>query len=237
MKVIVNADDFGLTHGGNLAIIESYKKGILTSTTLMSNTKFTQEAIALAKENPGLGVGVHMVLTTQKPLLDTHKNIVDAEGKFCWTINSLNETVDTEEVYNEWDAQIASIAKHLDITHLDSHHHVHMHPALDGVVQRLSEKYNVPYRSSRTLLPKEVCLNDTFYKDMVTEEFFLDLFEKKAYDVVDVMTHPAEVDPYLRSISSYTEPRQREFEILSDPQLKEKALAMGIEFITYRDIA
>lgn len=237
MKVIVNADDFGLTQGGNKAIIESYQHGILTSTTLMATTKFTQEAIQLAKENPGLGVGVHMVLTTQGPLLDTHKNIANKDGKFCWTINSLDETIDKEEVYREWDAQIASIAKELDITHLDSHHHVHLHPALDGIVQRLSEKYKVPFRSERTLLPNEVEVNPKFYKQGVTEAFILELFEEKAYDVVDLMTHPAYVDEYLRSISSYTEERFTELQILSDPKLREKAESLGIELISYRDIA
>lgn len=237
MKIIINADDFGLSQGGNKAIIESYQKGILTSTTLMATTEYTQEAIQLAKENPGLGVGVHMVLTTQKAILNTHKNIADENGNFLWTIMSINDTIDKEEVYQEWDAQIASITKELDITHLDSHHHAHLHPALDGVVQRLSEKYNVPFRSTRTLLPKEVEVNSKFYKEGVSEEFILDLFEKKAYDVVDLMTHPAYVDDYLRSISSYCDERFTELQILSNPELKAKAESLGIELISYRDIA
>lgn len=237
MKVIVNADDFGLTQGGNKAIIESYKNGILTSTTLMATTEFTQEAIELAKENPGLGVGVHMVLTTQKPMLEGHSNIADENGNFIWKINTIDESIDTDEVYREWDAQIASIAQHLDITHLDSHHHAHLHPALDGVVQKLSEKYKVPFRSNRTLLPYEVNCDAGFYKEKVTEDYILNLFENKEYEVVDLMTHPAYIDDYLKSISSYVDPRYDELKLLSDPKLKEKARDMGIELISYRDIA
>lgn len=236
MKVIVNADDFGLTKGGNDAIIKCYKEGILTSTTLMATTLFTEDAIQKAKENPGLGVGVHMVLTTQKPILDTHKNIVNEDGEFHWKMDTIDETIDLEEVYQEWDAQIASIVKHLDITHLDSHHHAHLHPQLDGVVQRLSEKYNVPYRSSKTKLPKEVFCDGGFYKDGVTKEYILNLFDKKEHEVVDIMTHPAYVDDYLLSISSYATWRKDELDILSDPELRVKADEMGIELISYRDL-
>lgn len=237
MKVIINADDFGLTQGGNKAVIESYQNGILTSTTLMATALFTEEAIELAKENPGLGVGVHMVLTTQRPLLSTHKTLVDENGNFKLRMETIDESVDTEEVYQEWDAQIASIAKHLDITHLDSHHHAHLHPQLDGVVQRLSEKYKVPFRSSKTKLPSEVIVDGGFYKEGVTEEYILNLFNEKAHNIVDLMTHPAHVDDYLLSISSYATWREEELRILSDPALKQKAKDLGIELITYRDIA
>ena len=67
-KVIINADDFGYSSAVNLGIITSHKKGILTSTTLMANMSGCDEAIMLAKENPNLGVGCHLVLTCGKPL-------------------------------------------------------------------------------------------------------------------------------------------------------------------------
>ena len=236
MKVIVNADDFGLTQGGNEAIVKCFKEGILTSTTLMATTLFTKDAIQKAKENPDLGVGVHMVLTTLKPILNTHTNIVDENGDFHWKMETIDETIDLDEVYREWDAQIASIAKHIDITHLDSHHHVHLNPYLDGVVQKLSEKYQVPYRSEKTSLPNEVFVDGGFYKDGATEEYLINLFENKEHEVVDIMTHPAYVDDYLMSISSYATWREDELKILSNPKLKQKAINMGIELISYREL-
>lgn len=236
MKVIVNADDFGLTHGGNKAIIEAYQDGILTSTTLMANTKYTEEAIELAKENPGLGVGVHMVLTTQSPLLKSHKTLVKEDGSFKFRPDTIDESIDLDELYNEWDAQIASIVKHIPIDHLDSHHHVHLVPRLRPVAEKLAKKYNVPFRSDRTVLPNEVDCENHFYKAGVTKDYFVNLFEDKKYEAVDIMTHPAYVDDYLRSISSYAEWRMDELKIMTDPELKEIAKANGVEFIRYSDL-
>ncbi|CAM3584524.1 chitin disaccharide deacetylase [Erysipelothrix sp. HDW6B] len=236
MKVIINADDFGLTSGGNRAIIECHKNGVLTSTTLMATTKYTQEAIQLAKENPSLGVGVHMVLTTGRPILDSHKTLVDETGKFKYTINTIDDAIDHEELFAEWDAQIESIKQHLDITHLDSHHHVHMHPKINDVVVRLAKKHNVPYRSERLNLPTEVLVDGAFYKEGVSLDYFKELFESDKAACVDVMTHPAYVDDYLESISSYTSWRQVELEILTSQALKDLVNKHNIELITYRDI-
>lgn len=236
MKLIINSDDFGLTHGVNLAVLKCHKEGILTSTTLMANTKYTQEAIQFAKETPTLGVGVHMVLTTSRPLLDNHKTLVDADGNFKFRYETIDETIDLEELYREWDAQIASIAKEIPITHLDSHHHVHTHPLLLPVTKRLAEKYNLPYRYLTSDLPHHVYCEGTFYKETVSYDYFYDLIKRTDFEVADVMTHPAYVDDYLHSISSYNTWREKELEILSDPKLKEFLINEGIELINYSDL-
>jgi chitin disaccharide deacetylase len=82
MKLIVNSDDYGLTPGVNLGIIDALKRGILRSTTAMMNMPAIEMAADLAKENPELGVGIHLVLSAGKPLLNTHKTIVDENGNF-----------------------------------------------------------------------------------------------------------------------------------------------------------
>ena len=79
VKVIVNSDDFGYSRGINFGIMDCYKRGVLTSGTLMTNMPGFEHAVELAKENPGFGVGIHMVLTAQGPVLDTHKIIADPE--------------------------------------------------------------------------------------------------------------------------------------------------------------
>ena len=65
LKKIINADDFGISPGVNQAIITAYQKGVLNSTSMMMNVAYTDEAIALYKQNPGLAVGVHLNLTNQ----------------------------------------------------------------------------------------------------------------------------------------------------------------------------
>ncbi|CAM3638201.1 carbohydrate deacetylase [Erysipelothrix urinaevulpis] len=236
MKVIINADDFGLSEGANKAIIESYKAGTLPSTSLMANTDYTQEAIELAKENPGLGIGVHMVLTTRRPLLTTHKTLIKENGDFKYRPNTLDEAIDLDELYAEWDAQIASIVSEIEVDHLDSHHHVHLHPYLRPVAEKLAKKYNLPMRSTVTHLPNEVICDGNFYKDGVTLEYFENLFKENKHEVVDVMAHPAYVDDHLRNISSYTDGRYKELEIFLDPQLKELIKAYDIELIRYSDL-
>src|SRR5581483_2268442 len=67
-RLIVNADDFGLTCGVNRAILELHRAGVLTSATLMARAAATDEAIELAKATPSLGVGCHVVLVDGEPM-------------------------------------------------------------------------------------------------------------------------------------------------------------------------
>ena len=60
--VIINGDDFGISHGVNQAIIEAHQRGILTSTSLMVTGDACEEAVALARTHPRLAVGLHLVL-------------------------------------------------------------------------------------------------------------------------------------------------------------------------------
>src|SRR5829696_971185 len=61
-RLIVNADDFGRSHSINQAVIRAHREGILTTASLMVNEPNFDEAVALAKENPKLGVGLHLTL-------------------------------------------------------------------------------------------------------------------------------------------------------------------------------
>lgn len=81
-KVIINADDFGYSRGINYGIIDSHRLGILTSTTIMAGMPGFDHAVQLAKENPKLGIGVHLTLTCGYPLLKDYQTIVDENGKF-----------------------------------------------------------------------------------------------------------------------------------------------------------
>ncbi len=69
MKVIFNADDFGRTPSINAAVIRAYQEGVLTSASLMVNGDVFEEAVVLAKENPGLAVGLHVVVIAGKASL------------------------------------------------------------------------------------------------------------------------------------------------------------------------
>ena len=81
-KLIVNADDFGMTEGNSIGILMAHADGILTSTTCMMNMPFAKFALDQAKNYPDLGVGIHLVLTVGRPLVDGAKSYTDKDGNF-----------------------------------------------------------------------------------------------------------------------------------------------------------
>ena len=81
-RLIINADDFGYCKGVNMGIIEAHQNGVLTSTTLMAGMPGFDQAVNLAKKNPGLGVGVHLTLTCGYPVSKDLQTIVDDKGAF-----------------------------------------------------------------------------------------------------------------------------------------------------------
>lgn len=101
-KLIINSDDFGYSNGVNYGIIDAYRNGILTSTTLMANMPGFNEAVKLKKEYPRLGVGVHLTLTCGKPLLKSHKTLVSENGEFNkLAFYKQDFAIDYEELYQE----------------------------------------------------------------------------------------------------------------------------------------
>ena len=138
-RVIVNADDFGLTRGVNRAVAELHQNGVLTSTTLMARAAATTEAIEQALTTPSMGVGCHVVLVDGEPVLPLRDipTLVDHKtGQFHRTLGAflrraLLGNVSPAEVEAEAAAQIALIQRHgLRLTHIDTHKHTHMFPAV-----------------------------------------------------------------------------------------------------------
>ena len=135
----MNADDFGLTAGVNRAIVELHRTVVLTSTTLMARAAATAEAVSLAHANPTLGVGCHVVLVDGEPVLPPQQipSLVDPRtGRFQPTLGAflqrlLTGRIRTAEIEAEAGAQIALLENAgVALTHIDTHKHVHMFPAV-----------------------------------------------------------------------------------------------------------
>lgn len=147
-RLIVNADDYGHTPGVSAGIRQAHLRGIVTSTSVMMNRPDAVEGIKTAlKECPRLGMGVHLVITSGKPLLpaDRVPGLVDAAGLF----HKLSETAShiaglhLEEVEAEWRAQIAAFVQtaRCQPDHLDSHHHISYYtPALFALMLKLAQE-------------------------------------------------------------------------------------------------
>jgi chitin disaccharide deacetylase len=141
-RLIINADDLGLTAGVNRAIFEAHGHGVVTSATLMANARASHEAAALAQKSPELSVGCHVVLIGGKPLLPP-QNVPSLTRKSSrngfsfhdalsgFTARALAGRFAASEIEAEATAQIQKIQSDgISPTHFDTHKHTHMFPAV-----------------------------------------------------------------------------------------------------------
>ena len=239
MRLIINADDFGYSRAVNYGIQDSFTEGVLTSTTMMMNAIATEHAVQLAKQHLTLGVGVHLVLTSGKPLSDDVPSLTIANGNFKSRQELFQfKNIDPQDVFKEWTAQIEKfLAFGLKPTHLDSHHYVHSIPALSDVIFTLAKKYRLPVRNDfGTKKPPEILATDVFCKDFYDKNTTLDTFYKLKVSqnhTIEVMCHPGYIDETLLTNSSYHLPRAKEVEILTSSVLKGWLKEHQVQLINY----
>jgi predicted glycoside hydrolase/deacetylase ChbG (UPF0249 family) len=139
--LVTNADDFGFTRDVNAGIVEAHRRGILTATTLMANGAAFDDAVRLARENPTLDVGCHLVLVQGRSL-------AGPERELPATLSALLGVLARRRirVYEELEAQVVRVLDAgLRPTHLDTHKHTHLLPPVLDAVARLGEKYGIPW--------------------------------------------------------------------------------------------
>lgn len=128
--LVIHADDLGMSHSKNVATVDAMKRGVVTSASIMMPTPWMSEAVAMAKANPELDMGVHLTLTSEwrdykwGPLLgaDTVPSLVTREGYFHDSVPAFADAANVEQVEAEIRAQIDLALKlGVDVTHLDGH--------------------------------------------------------------------------------------------------------------------
>ena len=136
-RLIVNADDFGLTPGVNRAIIEARVNGVVTSATLMANAAAFDDAVRLTKSSPALSVGCHVVLVdgtpvsnpSQIPTLTDSAEFEARLGRFA--ARAVGGSVNPAEIETEVAAQVSKLqASGVQPSHVDTHKHTHMFPQI-----------------------------------------------------------------------------------------------------------
>jgi len=149
-SLIVNADDFGLNKEVNNGIIQAFKAGIVTSTSLLVNREGFEDSLAKIKENPGLDIGLHLNIFRGKPISELDY-LVNKKGEFSGSSFKfflklkMNKELAKKEILQEFEAQIKK-AKEAGVkfSHLDTEKHLHVFPEIFEAVCQLAKKYKVP---------------------------------------------------------------------------------------------
>ena len=148
-RLIINADDFGLTSGVNRAIVEANRSGVLTSATIMANARAFDEAASLAKTQPGLKTGCHIVLIDGEPVSANLASLTNGSSRFRsslkdFALAAVRRRLSPEEIQREAEAQIRKIQSlGISLTHIDSHKHTHMFPQVLRSLLRAARACNI----------------------------------------------------------------------------------------------
>lgn len=240
MKLIINADDFGLSKSISDGIIIGIKGGYITSTSVMANMPYAEYAIKKAIDYDIKCIGLHVNLTVGEPII-RNKNLVNKEGIFYYNREQIeNKNLTYEDAFNEIMAQIEIIKTYSDgklkIDHLDTHHHLFDNPNIKQAIIDISNNMNIPIRNDGL---SGVKCPDVLYKNFTIKNVNLEclkemLDEYKEKDiVVELMTHPGFIDEYTKTITSYLN-RERELEILKES--KRLGLFEEVELINFQQL-
>lgn len=217
--VIVNADDFGESPGVNRGVIEAHERGIVTSASLLLDQPATDAAVALARQTPGLNLGLH----------------VNLDGVAAELIGQERFEVQRRELERQFNAFTALTGTHP--THIDSHHHVHRQLNVARLFLELSSRHGIPLRG----------FSDVFYvgrfygqgepaktdRSQISVEFLIGLLGKITRGFTEIGCHPGYAD--FASDIGYSWQREVELHALTDPRAKASLAALGIQLISYRD--
>ncbi|MDO8462410.1 MAG: ChbG/HpnK family deacetylase [Deltaproteobacteria bacterium] len=150
-KLVVHADDFGLSEGINEGIVSAMKKGVVTSTSLLVNFPNSLEAMELAQKN-SFDVGWHVNLTLGKPISPPEKvpSLVRPDGTFyplkLFLRRAFLRQISEKDVAEELQAQWKLFSKaDLEPTHVDGHQHVHLFPVVRDVVRDIVHQKKIPF--------------------------------------------------------------------------------------------
>lgn len=259
-RLVVNADDFGWSRDVNQGIVEAHQKGILTATTLMATGPAFEDAVRLAKENPTLDIGCHLVL-------------VGGPG-FPKTVPQLLRAISLGQirVYDELAAQVRRILDSgLRPSHLDTHKHTHLLPPVLSAVARISEEFRIlwvrrPFdlplqpggagwagrainrtmslarpRFERVLIGHGCRSTDHFAGFQITgrvdKEALLDLILTLPEGSTEFMCHPGRCTAELRATRTrLKESRELELEALTAPEVREALREAGVELVNYHGL-
>ena len=229
-KLIVNADDFGLSAGVNRGILEAHRHGIVTAASLMTRGAGAHEAAAMARDAPTLDLGLHVDL-----------------GEWAYRDGTWTPTYqivpldDREAIANELQRQLDDFVTLTGMlpSHVDSHQHLHRHEPVASCLTSLGRQLAIPVREADPAI--RYC-GDFYGQDAKGNPFptgiepqTLDgILRRLGPGVTELACHPG----YGSGLAStYAIERDRELACLRDPRLPEVIANLSIELCSFHDVA
>lgn len=225
-RLVVNADDFGRSHGINAGILRAHTHGVVRSASLMVRYPAAAAAAVAAREHPALGVGLHLDLGEWE--------YRDGEWVELYSVAS---TADREEVTRELERQLARFAQLTGgqpPTHIDSHQHVHREEPVRTAVAEAACALGIPVRHAP---PVRYC--GDFYgqgrrgeplPELVSAEALAALVARVEEGVTELACHPAES---MDVESAYSDERMLELRALCDPRVARAVEGNGVELCSF----
>lgn len=258
IQILVRGDDIGSSHTSNVACIESYNNGIMRSVELMVPGPWFPEAVKMLKENPGLDVGVHLVVTSEwsnikwRPL--THcPSLVDEDGYFypmIWpnpnfpeksSLKEANWKID--EIEKEFRAQIETARKHIPwISHVNCHMGCSgCAPEIGELIKKLAKEYKLdidpgaqgfqfkPWWSREdTTAEQRIAATVKTFKSLTPGKYFF-------------IDHPGYNTPEMQAIwhkgyENVAADRDAVTKVFTSEEVKEVIRSRGIKLVSYKDL-
>ncbi len=260
-KLIINADDFGLTEGINNGIIDGFKKGVIKDISLIADSNAYEHAVGLAKKNDIKNIGAHIVLSEET---DPYRKYY----RFPWRY--FLGAVSDKDIYSNVKNQISKIKNSgFDITHVNSHQHIHIAPRILKIFVQLAKKFDIrfirfPYEakifnfsdfknilrvfslrsmctlSKSALIKSGIKYNDYFYGHFYSGRLNREKLSQVLSDIKEGVTelccHPGYLTDDIRLKYIWHHNCESELMALSDPRFLEEVKKNNIELLSHAQI-
>jgi chitin disaccharide deacetylase len=227
--LIVNADDFGQSHGVNRGIMKAHRLGIVTSASLMVRWPAAPKAASYAQEHPSFSLGLHVDL---------------GERVFCagewvplYSVVPLQDTAAVAaEVYRQLDLFHRLMGR--GPSHLDSHQHVHLREPVRTILTQLARELGIALRQCSP----DVCYRGNFYgqtaegaplPDVISVDGLIRILTTLPAGYTELGCHPADGDDLD---TTYRRERLEELRVLCDPRVRAAIKSMGIELRSFKNL-